>query len=150
MWKTTFHQWFTSGVSSIWTLPAIWVQRWTVSQVSLHAESGISGQGDDGFMVVPLATGLRLDRLAAHPAVGDGAPACRPQRGVDQFAAGLGLVHSAAVAGGSAMVSILERSSLPDAWSMSKPTTSPFASRSTTRPSTISRVCVPGPLFSSI
>ena len=32
--------------------------------------------------------------LAAHPAACDDAPARRLQRGVDQFGAGLGLVHS--------------------------------------------------------
>jgi len=35
---------------SIWTLAGDLGQRWSVSQVSLHAESGMSGQGDDGFM----------------------------------------------------------------------------------------------------
>src|SRR6202008_89674 len=90
------------------------------------------------------------NRLSPHPAVGDDAPARFPQRGGDQFGAGLGLVHPAALAGGSAIVSILERSSLLDAWSISKPTTSPLASRSTLRPSTISRVSVPGMLFNSM
>jgi hypothetical protein len=36
------------------------------------------------------------DFLSPRPAVRDHAPPRRPQRGVDQFGAGLGLVHSAA------------------------------------------------------
>ena len=37
------------------------------------------------------------DLLAAHPAVGDHAPAGLPQSGIDEFGAGLRLVHSAAL-----------------------------------------------------
>jgi hypothetical protein len=60
------------------------------------------------------------------------------------------LSHSAALAGGSAMVSTLDRSSLRDARSISRPTTLPSASKSTTKPSTISRVSAPGAFASSI
>jgi hypothetical protein len=51
--------------------------------------------------------------------------------------------HSAALMCGSAIVSIFDRSSLRDAWSMSKSTTLPLASKSATKPSTISRASVP-------
>ena len=44
------------------------------------------------------------DHLAANAAVGDHAPPRRLQRGVDQFGAGLGLVHSAALALGGAAI----------------------------------------------
>src|SRR6266545_2726839 len=54
--------------------------------------------------------------------------------------------HPAAVAGGSAIVSTSDRSSLREAWSISNPTTSPLASGSTTSTSTISRTSAPGAL----
>ena len=43
-YSVTFHQWLTSGVRAMRTLPTIWVQRCSVSHVALHADSGSSGQ----------------------------------------------------------------------------------------------------------
>jgi hypothetical protein len=40
----------------------------------------------------------RANHLAADPAVGGNAPLSRPQRGIDEFGAGLGLVHAASTA----------------------------------------------------
>src|SRR6266508_2761986 len=40
----TFHQWLTSGVSSMRTLPTIWVHMWSVSRVSFHSSTTNSGQ----------------------------------------------------------------------------------------------------------
>ena len=51
------------------------------------------------FLACRVGRRLRCARgryLAADPAIGDDAPTRRLQRGVDQFGAGLGLVHSAA------------------------------------------------------
>src|SRR5689334_15495964 len=41
--NVAFHQWLTSGVSAMRTLPTICVHSCKVSQVSLHAASGRSG-----------------------------------------------------------------------------------------------------------
>src|SRR2546426_8199576 len=61
-YKVTFHQWFTSGVKAIRTLPTICVHRCSVSQVSLQADRGRSGQGDDAFMLISVRS--RAVRMA--------------------------------------------------------------------------------------
>jgi hypothetical protein len=38
------HEWFSHGVCARRILPAIWVQSWSVAQVSRQASSGSSGQ----------------------------------------------------------------------------------------------------------
>ena len=73
-----------------------------VARLGLDHRQLVIAEGEDVVGDLRLAAPARAldaagaDRLAANPAVGDDAPTRRPQRGIDQFGAGLGLVHSAA------------------------------------------------------
>ena len=75
-----------------------------VARLGLDHRELVIAEGEDVVGDLRLAVSARTfdapwgdDGLAANPAVGDDAPSCRPQRGVDQFGAGLGFVHAASL-----------------------------------------------------